>query len=66
MKMVVIYSFDSKDKATLKAAQLKEGGYRLDIFEPNVTTATCDFTATDGGKCAAGGGVWIVAGTKVN
>ena len=28
MKMVVIYSFDSKDKATLKAAQLEEGKKR--------------------------------------
>ena len=64
MKMVVIYSFDSKDKAVLKAAQLEEGGFRLDIFEDDVTSATCDFSANGGGQCAAGDGSWIVAGTK--
>jgi len=62
MKMVVIYSFDSKEKATDKAADLKVSKYRLDIFEEAVGTATCDFSETGGDKCATGGGVWIVAG----
>ena len=64
MKMVVIYSIDSKEKATVKAADLKTNGYRLDIFESDVGAATCDFSDSGGDQCAAGGGVWIVAGTK--
>lgn len=66
MKMTVLYSFNSKEKAAAKAADLKTNGYRLDIFEPDVQMATCDFTDTDGGQCVADGGVWIVAGTKAD
>jgi hypothetical protein len=64
MKMVVIYSFNSKEKATAKAADLKVNKYRLDIFEEAVDIATCDLSDTSGGQCATDGGVWIVAGTK--
>jgi hypothetical protein len=63
MKTVVMFSCDSKDNATLKAEDLKDAGFKLVVFEPDVTTATCDFSAHGGGTCATGG-VWIVAGAK--